>query len=392
MAFTQLDLYNDALLLLGQRALSSLTEDQESRYRLDGAYNRQAIRYCLELTKPQFATKTLTLAAPAAGTTFDYTHSLPTEFVTMGREWVFSDTKLDQPISRYVIEGRTIQTDYATIYVRCVSDAYALADWDASFGRVMGAYLALETATRLSTDDYGKIVETFTNRVQSVRELESLKVPADRSAATTVTLTNAWRHVYNDALLLMGLEEITSNTDDSNRRSKLDRALDAGLVADLLEDTGWQFGKISTQIDFDPSAEPAWGYTRAIPKPTDMHRLDGVWTDEYMRSPLKRYSDEGDYWFSDYDTVYISYVSTDFLVNPSNWPVYFKRLVAARMAKDAAPSLVKTEGADFENANMVYEERKASAMSNDVMQSPPRLLTTGNWVGSRQRGNYRGRP
>ena len=389
MATTQLSLYNGALLLLGQRRLSSLTEDRESRHRLDGAYTRDAIRYCLELVKPNWASKTLTLSTPATATTFDHSHSLPDEYVTM--VGAFSDAKLDQEITRYIIEGRELLADYSTVYLRYTSDAYELSDWDASFARVMEAYLAVETATRLSSDEYEKLQAKFMERVQSAQALEAAKVPRGRPSATSSTLTNAWRRVYNDALQILGLEEINTNADDSNRRVKLGIALDSGLVEDLLEDTGWQFGVISTRIQFDPSAEPAWGYQRALPKPADLHRLDGIWTDEYMRVPLKRYVDEGNYWFSDYDEAYVSYISRDYLVNPDNWPRYFTRLVAARMAKDAAPTLV-AEGAMAENAMMVYEERKSSAMSNDAMISPPRRLAEGNWKLARLRGNYRRRP
>tara|TARA_R110002072_G_scaffold266030_1_gene424907 strand:+ start:9156 stop:10337 length:1182 start_codon:yes stop_codon:yes gene_type:complete len=389
MAFTQLALYNDALLLLGQRALQSLTEDRAPRYLLDGAYNSEAIRYCLEISQPPFASKTLTLSTPSAGTTFSSVHTLPEEYVSV--VGVFSDARLDQEVSRYVIEGRTLESDYETVYLRCTSDAYSLSDWDASFGRVVAAYLALETATKISTEDYDRLQAKFDSRVNAVRQLAAAKVPQGRPSAATVTLTNAWRHVYNDALLIMGLDEITSNTDDSNRRAKMDRALDVGLVADMLEDTGWQFGQISTRIQYDPSAEPAWGYQRAIPKPTDLHRIDGLYTDEYMRTPLKRYVDETHYWFTDNDEIFLTYISTDYLVNPDNWPTFFKRLIAARIAKDTAPSL-RQEGADVQNAMVIYEEREASAKSNDAMNSPPRILAQGSWTRARYRGGYRGRP
>jgi hypothetical protein len=303
----------------------------------------------------------------------------------------FSDAKLDQRITRYVIEGRELLADYSTIYLRYTSDGYTLAEWDASFARVMEVYLALETATRLSNDEYDKLKAKFDERVSVARDLEASKAPQLRPSSASSTLTNAWRAVYNDALQILGLEEINTNTDDSNRRVKLGVALSSGLVGDLLEDTGWQFGIESTRIQFDPSAEPEWGYQRAHAKPLGIHRLDGIWTDEHMSVPLKPYADESGYWFCDYDEIYVSYVSRDYLVNPDNWPRYFTRLVAGRMAKDAGPSLA-SEGAMVDHAMVIYNERKSSAMSNDAMASPPRVLSEGNWLKSRQRGNYRRRP
>ncbi len=390
MALTQLGLYNDALLILGQRQLTSLSEDREPRYRLDSAYTVDAIRYCLELVKPNFATRTLLLESPTTATTFAYSHAFPSNYVTVVRP--FSNSRLDQPINRYIIQGKNLLTDFASVYLRYVADDYAITDWDPSFFRVVAAYLAKECATRLSPDEYEKVATTFSNRVKEVMDLESLKVARDAPAAPASTLTNAWRAIYNDALLIMGLDEITSNNDDSNRRVKLSRALDAGIVSDLLEDTGWQFGTASVKLIYDLSIEPSFAYTRAIAKPANLHRIDGIYLDEYMNTALKHYMDEAGYFFCDYDVIYLNYVSTDYLANPDGWPTYFKRLVAARMAKDTASSL-RNEGADPVRADEIYLERKSSAMSNDAMASPPRLIAEGSWVKSRYRGNYRrGRP
>lgn len=390
MALTQLGLYNDALLILGQRQLTSLSEDREPRYRLDSAYTSDAIRYCLELVKPNFATRTSVLNAPAAASTFAYNHTLPSNYVTVVRP--FSNSKLDQPITRYVIEGRGLLTDFATVYLRYVADDYAITDWDPSFFRVVSAYLAKECATRLSPDEYEKVASSFTNRVKEATDLERSKVSPYAPTSASSTLTNSWRAIYNDALLIMGLDEIAGNNDDSNRRVKLARALDAGIVADLLEDTGWQFGTTTVELTYDSSVEPSFGYTRAFAKPTNLHRIDGLYVDEYATTPLKYYTDESGYFYCDYDVIYLTYVSSDYLTTPDSWPTYFKRLVAARMAKDTAPSL-KNEGADPNRADLIYKERQSSAKSTDAMASPPRLITEGSWVKSRYRGNNRrGRP
>jgi len=382
-------LYNEALLLLGLGELTSNDDDSDRRIKLDGAFSRDSIKYCLELIRPQFASKTSILNTPVAGSTFDWTHTLPSDYVSIITP--FSDSSLDQKVNRYVIEGDDILLDYETVYLRYISSAALQSAWTPSFTRVMGAYLARETAYLLSPDSYEHVEIKFKERVSEAQAIELSKIPADRSKASNATLTNAWRRVYNDALLIMGLDEITSNTDDSNRRLKLDRVLEVNLVADMLEDTGWQFGQTSVKIEFDPSVEPAWGYQRALGKPSDLHRLDGIYTDEYQRNPLDRYKDEGDFWFCDYDGIFVTYITTGFLVNPDNWPAYFRRLIAARMAKDAAPSL-RVEGADLGNSRIVYEERKSSGMSNDAMQSPPHKLAEGNWTKARFRGGYRRRP
>ena len=394
MAIDKLSLYNNALTLLGERTLTGLTEDRLPRHLLDGAYDLDAIEYCLEIVKPVFARKTVKLSSAAASAEHDLdsVHTLPSDYITIDK--VYSDSKLDQEISRFIIEGGTIACEYATIYLRYVSDNHvtSFTNWSTSFSRVVSSYLAREICAKVNPGQLDNISTLFLDRVDSTIQLDGDREPTDRSSATTNTLTNDWRLIYNDALLCMGLDEITSNTDDSNRRTKLDRALDAGIVSELLEDTGWTFGVTTTKSQYDPSVEPAWGYSRAHTKPADMHRIDGIFYDEYMQQPLKLYHDEGGKFYTDQDEFYLQYISSNWLVNPATWPTFFKRLVAAKMAKDTAASL-KSEGADVMLAREIFEERESSAKSNDAMSAPPRLLATGNWVGSRYRGgNNRDRP
>lgn len=400
MAIDQLSLYNNALLLLGQRKLSSLTESREPRHRLDDVYNADAIRYCLEVSEPTFARKVsnLTSSVTSSDHDLDNVFTFPSDYVSIIR--LFSDANLDQPIDRYIISGDTIACNYSSVYLRYVSDGFALTAWTPSFARVVEAYLAREIAERISPNKYEEVNQKFIDRVNVVKELAKDKEPEERPSKTTVTLTNTWRYIYNDALLLIGVDEITSNTDDSARRSKLDHALDTGLVKDLLEDTSWNFGLTSMKSQYDPSQEPDFGYARVHDHPSDMQVLNGIYSDEYFRSPHKAYMDEGGKFFTDLDEIYLQYVSTDYLNTPDNWPGYFKKLVAAKLAKDTAKSILKdyqkmsaTERVRaIESVDEEYKARKYDAMSRDAMLGPPRVLSQGNWTKSRYRGGYRGRP
>lgn len=393
MAIDQLGLYNNALTLIGQTKLAGLTEDRESRYYLDDAWELDAVKYCLEIVKPRFATKTAKLDTPDTSDDHDLdsVHDLPDDYITL--VGFFSDSKLDNPISRFILDAETIACEYDTAYLRYISDDFEafFGDWTASFARVVAAYLAREICLKINPAVYEAIDSLFTDRVNAAIQLDTEREPGKRSSAPTVTLNNSWRLIYNDALLIMGLPEIVSNNDDSNRKTKLDRALDAGIVADLLEDTGWTFALKSTRGNYDPGVEPPWGYPYAFDHPSDMHRLHGIYYDEYMTSAIKDYKDEQGYFFVGVQTIYIQYVSTDWLTNPISWPTFFRRLVAARMARDAAPSL-KNEGADVENAIQEFQDRKNAALSNDAMAAPPRKLGSGRWLRGRYRQPNRGRP
>ena len=227
MAVDKLALYNNALTLIGQRTLTGLTEDREPRHLLDAAYDLGAIAYCLEVVQPVFARKTVTLNSVTASAQHDLdnVYTLPSDYISIFK--VYSDPKLDQEISRYIIEGNTLACEYSTIYLRYVSDdsVTVFTYWSQSFANVVSAYLAREISIKLDPSKTEDITTLFNDRVGATIGLDSDREPEKRSSGTTNTLTNDWRHIYNDALLIMGLDEITSNTDDSNRRTKLGRSL-----------------------------------------------------------------------------------------------------------------------------------------------------------------------
>lgn len=385
----QLGLYNNALTLMGLPALRSATDDIDIRYRLDEVYGMEAVSHCLEVSKPTFSRSVSKLTSSSASTEHDLDNvfTLPSDYVTM--VGVFSDANLDEEIHRYVISGRTIACNYSTIYVHYVSDGFTFTDWSPSFGRLVSAYLAKEISGDLPPEKIKFVYTEFDKRLAEVQRLANVEELRKRPDKTTATLTDAWRHIYNDALLIMGLDTITTNTDDSERRAKLDKALDTGVVADLLEDTRWTFGTESMKSFYDPSLEPDYGYTRVHDEPPKMHVIHGIFEDEYMEVPHKFYNLENNRIYTNLDELYIRYISTDYLVNPSNWPTYFKRLVAAGLAKSACLSLA---GADKDNAFREYDTRKKSAKSTDAQASPPRRLASGNWVSERYRGSSYGRP
>lgn len=386
MAADKLSLYNHALMLLGQRVLDSLTEDRPNRYYLDTAYDT-AVDYCLEIVQPVFASKVVVLNTPTAsvGHALQYSHTLPSDYVSM--VGVYSDAELDRPVARYVTSGDTIECDYDTLYLRYTSNAFDFTVWSASFDRVVHSYLAREISFRAAPDTYDRIEAKFIDRVEAAKQLEGEKEPLSRSTQPVGTLSIEWLKIYNDALLIMGLPELTTGTDDSDRRVKLDRALDTDLVEGLLETTGWSFGTTSIELFADPSLEPGWGHTYAFKKPDNLLRIRGMFLDEYLRNPMKFYNDEGSYWFCDWDRIYVEYVRRELLTTPADWPVFFRKLVAARMAKDAALSL-SGEGADVQRAEFEYDKRESDAKSNDAMQSPPRVLSSGSWSRSRSPRGY----
>ncbi len=387
MAVTKLGLYNQALMLLGQRQLATDTEDRPARFYLDTVFDNQGIDYCLEVVKPVFASIVAKLDTPAAVTDHGlaFAHTLPADYISM--VMAYSDAELNQPIGRLITTGKIVECDFDTIFIRYTANSLAFTDWTPSFERVVAAYFAREISVKVSPDAYALIDSKFGDRVEAAQALEGEKEPQRRSTTPIGTLTPELLKIYNDALFIMGLRELTTDDDDSNRRVKLDRAMANDLVEGVLESTGWTFATTSVEMFNDPSLEPDWGYTFGFVKPDNLLRLRGIWLDDRFRNPIKYYVDEGPNWFCEYNTIYVQYIKTELLTVLADWPVFFRKLVSAQLAKDAALSLAD-EGANAERAEFEYNKRKSEARSNDAMQSPPRVLSEGTWSRSRSPKGY----
>ncbi|TFH42329.1 MAG: hypothetical protein E4H01_13650 [Lysobacterales bacterium] len=402
MAVTKLSLYNDALQLRGERRLASDTEDREPRYDLDALYDNGAVDYCLEVVKPRYATELFlgTGAAPAGSSGYDFEVPLPADFIAVfqdieGKPAVYQDAREESPITRFIRNSSNLLTDFELPYIRYIkehTDAQ-LADMPFSFGRVVSAYLASELAWKYDPDSAEDLQTKLEQRIEASREIENSNAPRSRGFAPD-TLTDELRYIYNDALQILELDPIVSNTDDSVAKNRISLALQNGLVESVLEDTSWTFGKQSDQLFYNPSINPAWGYQYVYDAPADLHRMNGIWGDEYMRLPIRDYVDQIDpgtgnrQFYCSYQIIYIEYISKTFLTEYTLWPAYFKRLIAARMAVDA-----NIPGGNKQAAVQQYVTRRKEALSTDAINGPPKRIGIGSWSRSRLgAGRHDGRP
>jgi|TARA_Y100000310_G_scaffold125416_1_gene124162 hypothetical protein len=388
------NVYNGALNLLGKPQIISTNDDSEIRVALDTVIDSGAVNYLYEVVKPMFALETnkLTSSSTSSNHDFDNVFTLPSDYLAICE--LHADPLMDEPINQYLIEGRTLACKYSTIYLRFISSSPATSDWTPGFKQLLSAYMADQIKARFVEDaDLRKeIYGTFQGRLKYLLSKEGFKESHPRANRTTATLDDTWRKLYNKAFFILGLDEIVSNDDDSDRRAKADSAIGQGLVETVLEDVGWSFAITSQEVDYDSSLEPAWGHHRVFAKPSDMHRFDGIFQDSFFRTPLKDYADEGDNWYCGLDKVYIQYVKTSFLTAPSSWPQYFTNYVAGRLAIEIGPVL----GGDMENAWERLERYDREAQSTDAMQSPPQFIKQGQWAAARttnrRPGSYNQRP
>jgi len=156
---TQLNLYNDALLICGERSLASLTEEREPRRLLDQAWgnNGSAIQFCLEQAPWNFAIRTQLIDNdPDASPTFglNYRFNKPADWVSTAA--VCQDEFFKVPLLNYFDEVDYWYAPLTPIYVRFVSNAtdygLAMARWPQTFADYVSAHLAGKIILKLTTD------------------------------------------------------------------------------------------------------------------------------------------------------------------------------------------------------------------------------------------------
>lgn len=192
--------------------------------------------------------------------------------------------------------------------------------------------------------------------------------------------------IYNGALLVCGERFLASLTEEREPRRLLDRVWSANGVKTCLEMGQWNFAMRSAQIDYDTSVQPSFGYGRAFVKPDDWVLTSAVCEDEFFRAPLTRYWDEAGYWYSDLDTIYVRFVSSDVLygLNLNKWPDSFREYVEAFFASKIIKKLSNSE----DEEERVFKEMKAklkTAKSRAAMAEPTSFPARGAWGLARNR-------
>jgi len=157
---SKLSIYNGALSVLGERKINALTDNVESRRKLDDVWDNDFLDRILQMGQWNFATRTVELTfSPSTSPSFGYEYAFdkPQDFVrTTG---VFEDEFMVQPLLHYSDEASWIFTDLDTIYLAYVSnDTQWGGDfslWPPNFTEMAEHYMAYKVAPRLIGLDPG---------------------------------------------------------------------------------------------------------------------------------------------------------------------------------------------------------------------------------------------
>lgn len=195
--------------------------------------------------------------------------------------------------------------------------------------------------------------------------------------------------LYNGALLQTGSRRLSSVSENVESRRVLDDIWDGGGVNDCLEAGLWAHAMRSMQLDYSPSVEPAYGYTRAFDKPTDLVRLNSLCTDEFYTTPLYDYQDNSGFWFSNYDTLYVQFVSNDasYGMDMSLWPASFTRFVEGHFAERAIKRLTDAS-VDEDDLIKKVRKLKTAALSHSAQQNPVGFAPQTGWQRARFQSDY----
>lgn len=190
--------------------------------------------------------------------------------------------------------------------------------------------------------------------------------------------------VYNGALRNLGSRNLASLSENRESRRVLDTAWDGGFVDEILELGQWVFATRTVEISYDPSITTDFGYTYGFGKPDDFVRTAGVCQDELFQIPLLDYRDENGFWWSNLDTIYVSYISNDtsFGNDLSLWPQTFIDFAEKNLALKVCKRLTQSDNDEVILQKKV-EKALVKARSIDAMADPVRFAPRGRWANAR---------
>lgn len=192
--------------------------------------------------------------------------------------------------------------------------------------------------------------------------------------------------IYNGALRRLGARKLASLSENREPRRVLDDAWGNAdnLPKKALARGEWNFALVAAQVDASPSIEPSFGFQFAFDKPDDFLRLAGISASDRFQPPLDAtgYVDEAGYWFSDYQTIFVRYVSATTGLISASWPDPFRQFLECYLAAEVAERLTNSR-TKRQELLADAEDALRAAKSNDAMNEGAKPLARGSWSSAR---------
>lgn len=180
----RLSLYNGALRAVGQTQLTSLTENAEARFYLDGVWDNNAVKYCLEQGLWYFACRTSKFDEdPDLQTGFGYTYAFQKPDDWVRTAMLCQDEFFEVPLTQVRDEAGFWFANLTPLYVAYVStdNSYGndMSRWPESFTQYFQAYLASEIAPKLAPGEVQRL-----EKDRDRKRLDALSKAAMNESAT----------------------------------------------------------------------------------------------------------------------------------------------------------------------------------------------------------------
>lgn len=205
-------------------------------------------------------------------------------------------------------------------------------------------------------------------------------------------MTTTKLKLFNGALLICGVRQLASLTENVESRHLLDNVWDDGGVDYCLSQAQWRFSIRSQQLDYSLTVSPLFGFSRAFEKPTDWILTSAICQDGYYRGPLLQYTDESGFIYADLDAIYVKFVSNDAAYGNdlSLWTPsfveyvkhYFAAKIIGKVASIDSPRAVALLTARTGLLDRALEDAK----NRDAISEPTRFLPQGSWGRARNGG------
>lgn len=183
---SKLSIYNGALNVIGERQLTSLTEDREARHKLDDVWDNDFVNRVLEMGQWNFAARTVELeASPSVTPSFGYQYGFdkPSDFIRTMK--VANDEYFVVPLTQYSDEAKWWFADIETLYVQYVSNdsQYGgdLSLWPFNFTEMAEHYMAYKVAPRLIGLDLDSdtLLAKWKMMLREAKAVDAMEAPAD---------------------------------------------------------------------------------------------------------------------------------------------------------------------------------------------------------------------
>jgi hypothetical protein len=192
--------------------------------------------------------------------------------------------------------------------------------------------------------------------------------------------------LYNAALAFLGptrLNPSTGLTENRPDRYELDAVYAASLQW-FVEQANWFFGLRSQLWEPDTDVDQRFGLPYTYSLPEDFVRIRAISSDEAQRSEDRTYRREGNYIFSSYSRLYLTYESNDasYGFNIGAYPQTCADVVACDLAWRSALPVTKDKGSKndllIERTRLLAIAKRKDAVDERVKGKP-----TSSWVNSR---------